>query len=81
MEGFGGSYLTLMSALYFLPLTMPSRVGVWLSLKLRVTSYTAVTVRQNKKKITNKKTRIEQGEDYVCVCGPNLCLSDTAVWW
>ena len=32
-----------MSALYFLPLTMPSRVGFFLSLKFRVTSYTAVT--------------------------------------
>lgn len=32
------SHLTLKSALYFLPLTMPRRVGVCLSLKLSVTS-------------------------------------------
>lgn len=59
-----------MSALYFLPLTMLSRVGVWLSLKLSVTSYTAVTVRQeNKQKIwvraKKRKKRVWTG--WTCV--------------
>lgn len=52
--------LTLMSALYFFPLTMPSRVGVWLSLKLRVTSYTAFTEKQNKTSL-NPGIRAERG--------------------
>lgn len=33
---------------------MPSRVGVWLSLKLRVTSYTAFTVKQSKNLISKR---------------------------
>lgn len=40
------THRTLMSALYFLPLMMPSNVGFSLSLKFSVTSYTALTEKQ-----------------------------------
>lgn len=43
------AHLMLMSALYFFPLTMPSRVGFCLSLKFSVTSYTAFTVETEQK--------------------------------
>lgn len=84
VEGTGAAYLTHMSALYCFPLTMPSRVGVWLSLKLRVTSYTADTTRGEIQ--INIKTRIlSVGDWFVCVCEcvwrHNLCLLDTAAWW
>lgn len=77
MEGIGGTYLILMSALYFLPLTMPSRVGVWLSLKLRVTSYTAVTVRQTKYRLIIKKRLILSMARYVCVFVDTTCALKT----
>lgn len=75
MDGIGGTHLTLMSALYFLPLTMPSSVGVWLSLKLRVTSYTAVTARE---KIQIKTKRLVCFEhDETCVCVDPTCAFET----
>lgn len=71
-----------MSALYFLPLTMPRRVGVCLSLKFRVTSYTAVTVKCS----TFCWERIETSvrlQRTLCLCASvlHLCPSDTAAWW
>lgn len=76
-------YLIDMSALYFLPLTMPSSVGVWLSWKLRVTSYTAdTTARTVEKNRFNGKLGLGR---LMCVCVladvRYLCLSDTAAWW
>lgn len=73
MWGMCDPHLTLMSALYFLPLTMPNRVGVWLSLKFRVTSYTAFTVRQ-KIQINNQRLHAEHSED----CG-HVCLKTQPV--
>lgn len=64
-----------MSALYFLPLTMPRRVGVCLSLKFRVTSYTAVTVKYR----IFCWEQIESSVSYkeLCVCEFSTCALQT----
>lgn len=65
-----------MSALYFLPLTMPSRVGVCLSWKLRVTSYTAVTVRKEKRTLRGRTKNLNA---CVCVFTPPVPLRHCSV--
>lgn len=47
------SYLTYKSAWYRFPFSTPSKVGIWLFLKLSVESYTAVTT---------EETQIESGK-------------------
>ena len=42
-RGTGATYVIFISAMYFFPLTIPSSVGTFLSLKFSVTSYTADT--------------------------------------
>lgn len=40
------SHLTYKSAWYLFPFSIPSKVGIWLFLKLSVESYTAVTTEE-----------------------------------
>lgn len=80
-ESISSTHLTLMSALYFLPLTMPRRVGAWLSLKLRVTSYTAVTVERQTKTVRTKKICAfwTQWTFVGCLCVPPVPLRHCSV--